>query len=323
MTRAPLSVAVTLVLSACLEPRVSDEVSSAGQILPAGTVLPSLDEDPVLGPQIEAADGFEGTIPLLTGFAGGRPVRWWDFGPAPDHAAPLYVLVRRGTDGNLAPIGHPAIVGRIPGDEGYTPFWALTFVEVTAAYADQVIPSVAAMQEARELGLLERPDGQDLNVNCPIVAADVRLEVGEGRAPIAPPGTFYYEGRAGRYFEFGPTPLAEDGVSVPIGELYVVRREGGEPLSEPERRVDMTGDGDLRDTNDVFGDAVTPLLRVVSVTVKSGTKLVDTSGDQEISDVNARADLFDDAGGAVAATVVAFEPTTRVVNAQLAPEATP
>jgi hypothetical protein len=318
--RSPLP-ALLIVVAGCLEPRVSDEVPEDDLILPAGRVVPSLDDDPVLGPQIASADGVEGLIPLLSGFAGGKAVRWWNFGPAPDHAAPLYVLVRKNSDDTFSSIGHPTIVDRVPGDAGYSPFWAIWFVEVTSFYSGQLITSVQAMQYAREEGLLGKPIPQGINVNCPVVAKGVLLQIADDQPGIAADRPFYYEGRLGHYFDFGASALGSDGVTVPETTIYVLRHEGGEPVSEPARLVDMTGDGDLRDTNDIL-TGVGPLARVVEVTVTSGSKLIDRSGDQSSSELRSQTDLFLD-GLPVTSHVVAYRPTDMLWNAQLAPEVTP
>jgi hypothetical protein len=315
-----------LLLVSCLEPRVSDDVDRSHLILPAGSPVPALDEDPILGPRIAAQDGVEGVVPLLSGFAAGLPVRYWDFGPAPALAVPLYVLMARGAGGELAPVGHPAIIGQIPGDPGYSPFWAIFAVEVTAAYAGELLVSVSALQEARGRGLVGRPEARGLVVNCPVVAGDVLLEVADGRPPVPPAGRFYYEGREGRYFELGATGV--EGVEMPSADAYVLRREGGEPLSEPLRGVDMTGDGDLRDTNTIFAAwrgaaGYTPLARLVQVVVAAGTRSIDTSGDDRTADLRARDDLFTDAGVPVAGTVVAHQTTAALLNLPQAPEATP
>ncbi|HTM22520.1 MAG TPA: hypothetical protein VL172_18490, partial [Kofleriaceae bacterium] len=96
-------------------------------------------------------------------------------------------------------------------------------------------------------------------------------------------------------------------------------REGGEPLSEPARGVDMTGDGDLADSNDVFalppGDAGgTPLCRTVSVTVPTDYGSSDTYADDGMADATDAGDLFDGDGVPIAGAVIAYQATDELRN---------
>jgi hypothetical protein len=52
---------------------------------------------------------------------------------------------------------------------------------------------------------------------------------------------------------------------------------------------------------------------VISVTVPSGVRAIDTTGDQTQSDLRSASDLFS-GGKPVAGTVLAYEPTTRIFN---------
>lgn len=313
--RRPVALAATL-LTACLGPQVSDELGFDGLVLPAGSTVPSIEDDPALAAQIAANDGVGVTIPLLTGFVAGQPTRYWDLGPAPDFAAPIFILTHD-VGGTALELPHPPIIDAIPGDEGYSPYWNTFRVAVSAAYAGEVIPSVAALDEARASGLVGAPRLKPMNVNCPVIPASVTVEDG-GDPQLAPRrATFYYRGRVGTYLDFGATPLAADNVTVPTTDLFVLRREGGEPLSEPARGVDMTGDGDTRDSNNVFArprsDAAwSPLCREIPVTVVSTTKSIDSSNDEDIADLRSAAQLF--SGGVPTAAVVAVGAEARRFN---------
>jgi hypothetical protein len=292
-------------------------VQPAGLVLPSGTPVPSLYDDDAEAAQIAASDGVPDLIPLISAFADGGPIGYWDFGPAPAFAAPLFVLSMRDAGGNLVPLGVPTIVGVIPGDAGYSPFWLKSVVEVTDKYQGQVIASVAALNEAVTLGLVKPPQLTDVNIDCPIVHAGAQLDGGAGAAPIAPAGRFYYEGLEGRYFDFGPAG-PNDAAGVPPAKLYRLTRLGGLPLSEPARHVDMDGDGDTNDTNDIFAavgaDARrSALCQIVNVTVPASTASIDTTHDATKADLRAESDLF--VGGApVAKNVLAYDVTTTLVN---------
>jgi hypothetical protein len=309
-----------VVVAACLGPQVSDEVVTPGLILPSGTDVPSIYDNSKEARQIDDNDGVDGVVPLLSGFSGGAPVSFWDFGDAPSFAQPLYVFYKRNAQNELDPIAHFPVIGNVPGDPGYSPFWLKTVVEVTGAYNGEIFTSVLAIQAGVTAGLLQKPQRTGTFINCPVVGKDVLLDVG-GATPMAPAGRFYYDGMVGAYFDFGPGTLIEDTVLVPEQNEYLLRREGGEPLSEPIRRADMDGDGDTRDTNDIFS-GVTPLCHEVAVTVPAETSAIDTTKDQTLSGVRGEADLFDRNGetiAPIAGKVVAWAVTERRWNCPVQP----
>src|SRR5262249_17904451 len=112
--------AVLLVLAGCLGPQVSDSVSQPQLVLPAGANVPLIDTSDD-GEESEATDGVAGTVPLLSGFAEGRPVLFWNFGPVPTHVSPLSRLVRT-SGGTTTRLPHPQIFTAVPGDIGYSPY---------------------------------------------------------------------------------------------------------------------------------------------------------------------------------------------------------
>jgi len=199
----------------------------------------------------------------------------------------------------------------VPGDSAYSPFWSMFTVPVTDSYRGELIPSLAALEEAQRIGIVGAAEQTDTFANCPVVADDVRLDLGPGQPPLAPiPG--FYRGLTVSYIDFNavvgqvPQPLLADGVHMPIGDLYTVGREGSAIVSEPVRGVDITGDGDLADTNDVLAIATSndsPLRRVIEVTAPrigapgEDVALIDTTGDQAMSDVRAIEDMFTVSGG--------------------------
>lgn len=283
--------------SGCLEPRVSDELPTPGLLLPAGSEVPSITSDPALAAQVDQNDQVDRRVPLSSGFVGGGQVLFWDFGSAPDNSAPLIFLREPQEDDSIVLLPHPPILDVIPGDPNYTPFWAVWHVDVTELYAGEVIPSLLALQEAQELGLVEMPEQRLAYLNCPVVHPDVRVEVGAGNDDVAPSPAFY-RGVQVDLVNFAFRPLLEDLTHVPVAELYVLRREGGDPLSELTRGVDMTGDGDTNDSNNVFqfargDDPYTPLSRIVSVTVPANYMSIDSYSDEALADATNDEDLFD------------------------------
>jgi len=296
----------------CIGPQVGDTLAPSGDIVPAGTAIPPIDGDDAA--LIAMHDNVDGVVPRLSAFAAGAPTHVWDFGPAPAFAAPIYVVVQRMPDGTLMRLSHPPIVGVIPGDPGYSPFWSEFALVVTDAYAGELLTSSTAIEEAERDGLIEAPKPQPIGFDLPIVAGDVRLDVGTA-TPLAPGVTMYYEHHTLTAFDFGDVPITAE-VKVPIAAHYVLRRDGQEPLSEPIRHVDLDGDGDIVDSNDVFERAATdpmrsPLCNRIDVAVVASTHSVDNTHDDAMADIEAAPQLF--APGPTAA-VVAFQDTGELAN---------
>ncbi len=304
-------VAACLGLGGCLDPLVDDDVPLQGLVLPAGSPVANAHDTPEIDSQIAQYDGVDGEIPLLSGFANGQPIRYWNFGATPTIAAPIFVVV----DSDGQQIAHNTVVETIPGDQGYSPYWAVFTVEITDLYDGEIMPSIAAIREAETMGLVKTPVRQDFAVNCPAVANGVSLDVGTG-TPEPPHAWFYWQGQRVQYYNFGLMPL-DQGVVVPETPMYVLRREGEEPLSEPTRGIDITGDGDTNDTNNLFtttpaDEAFTPLCRTVNVAVPNSYASIDTSGDQNVADYQTATDVFNP--NPVPGNVVAFEETEQLWN---------
>ncbi len=314
MKRTLYCVFVCAAISGCLEPLVDDSVATNSLGFPTASEVPSVSTDHALSAQIQDADGVDGLVPRISAFAGGKRVFYWDFGLAPQETSPLFYL----SDADLNKLPeHPPIFDTVPGQPGYSPFWTVSLLPVTAAYAGERITSFAEVQRAIDAGLLSAPVETEIISNCPVVHPDVRLEVadGEPRAPIEA----YYRGVRVHVFGFSPTP-EEDGL-VPVADVYALRREGGEPLHEGARRVDMTGDGDTNDTNGIFemgADTTdyTPLWRVVQVVVPADYQSIDSFSDETQADYKSREDMFGPEGTLTprADKIIAYEPTGMLVN---------
>jgi hypothetical protein len=315
---------ICVATSACLDPLTSDDVGLQGLVLPAGSEVPDAHDDPAVDQQIADNDGVEGVVPRISAFAKGQRVHYWDFGATPDFAAPIYVLIERDDQGEVTMLPHNTIVETIPGDAGYSPYWSLFFLEVTDDYQGELITSFAAIEEAQALGLVKAAELSGLAVNCPAVATNVEIEVGGGRGSLAPQSRFFWQGKTVRYYDFGFMPVSA-GTRAAIANLYMLTREGLEPLSEPVRGVDITGDGDTNDSNNVFAlsksdEEYTPLCQVMNVTVPAeepppvgmGLNLIDTSDDETMSDITSSTDLFNP--DPVPGTVISFEQTSFLGN---------
>lgn len=308
-----MKLALILACTGCLGPLTSDDPAPSTAILPPGSAVPALGDDPVAAAKLVANDGLDGTIVRQTAFASFQLVHVWNFGPAPDLAAPLFVLVAPDTTGELVRIPHPTVIEAVPGDPGYSPFWAVFWVEVTGSYNGELLTSFQAIRDAVDAGLVKPPVAQPFAVNCPIAGADITVDVGGGYT-VGPNATFYYLGKTVPYFDFGQMPL--DGAHVPEAIRVVLHREGEDPLSEVLRHVDLDGDGDTTDTNDVLAAAaalapVSPRMREVDVAVVKTTISIDTSHDEAIADVRSLDQLLAPGPTSI---VVSYQPTETYEN---------
>jgi hypothetical protein len=169
-------------------------------------------------------------VPLHSAFAGGREVRYWDFGEGSSSAEPLWQFRRRSGDGSAPqPIAHPDLIDSVPGDEAYSSLRVPYLVYVTERYDGERITSLQALEDALELELVEEPVAMGVAVNWPVVPKATTLEMGEGDAPIVPEPV-YYRGRVATLLRLGGTaenvgvfPLERGSISVP--NAYVLRRQ--------------------------------------------------------------------------------------------------
>ncbi len=201
-----LAAALGLALAGCLDPLVDDAPTTSVHILPPGSTVPRVDTDAELVHQIAVHDGLDdgpladamGVIARKAGMAGGVAVNYWSFGPATKIGAALYVLV----DGSGAPIDHPWLFDAMPGDPGYSAIRRIQHVTVTAAYRGEVLPTVRALADAIELGLVLEPVSTGLWLDAPVVPPGTTLDVGTDLPP-APPREVIANGYRVDAFVFG------------------------------------------------------------------------------------------------------------------------
>lgn len=194
--------ALALVLcSGCVDPLVEDTPGYSRFVLPQGSAVPSLYDDPVSSGKLAAAnktaafDPKPGALAPASGFANGESVRYWELGNlARLTAINAYQLVRCVPEGPPQPVEHALIVDSVPGDSDYSPFRLLQWLCVTAKYQNQIIPSFDAVDDAIALGLVEQPRSSDppTYLNQPVLPTGVTV----GSAGPAGTGTSYYRGKA-------------------------------------------------------------------------------------------------------------------------------
>ncbi|MFM2420673.1 MAG: hypothetical protein RL385_5396 [Pseudomonadota bacterium] len=163
----------------CLDALTSDTPGYSTHVLPAGAEVAKSAADPSLARRIDQNDSVSsGTAPAKTGYANGNAVSYWELGAAKTAPAPMYELVP--CDANGIPLQgkrvlHPRIVDTAPGDSDYTQLWAVTPVCITQFYGGEILSSVTALEDAREMGLVRDAAKPTASMYRPLVADGVTL----------------------------------------------------------------------------------------------------------------------------------------------------
>ncbi len=307
MSRSPRAPALSLLLglglAACLDPLVDDARDPRASFGPADVdpaTIPHVEDDPGLADRVAS---FPRAVPYLRGFADGEEVRYWNVpGPNARFVAPMYVVV--GLDGT--PVGAP-VIDVLPGDRGYSPWWRQHVVQVTEAWAGERLWSREAIEAATRLGLVREPVATEVIVSCPVVARDVRVEVG-GAEPVAPT-LVWYRGRRAHWLRFS----GEE--ALPVGEramsafpVYVFQRvDQAAPIYELVAGVDLDRDGVVDHSNNVFAGGLgsarySPLWTLALVRTSADFPSIDTAADPADGrgpGYTAEADFFDADRGAL------------------------
>ncbi len=244
-------------------------------------------------------------------------------------------------------VGRP-VFATMPGEVDHSPFWQVWVVRVPDDYEPDELKSVfgiqqAAVQERVVVEAAVTDHGGDVGpaeviVHCLMVLEGTVLEgngddlVGRPGEPsqAVPPRTGWHRQYRVNVFDFidtegvfAPNPNSESVPVMPDANLFRFQRDcaGGsaspvcdasdtdeEVVSERDVEVDLNGDGDLRDSNDIIGGfpgaepgadpwetAYSPLWRIKVVRVPAehdaDVALIDTTGDQALSDARSVADL--------------------------------
>lgn len=261
--------------------------------------VPFVESDPALATQLRDSDALEGDQPRFTAFANGENVRYWALPGDTRAPARAYQLCTTLSAAGCAPAPHPLVLETLPGEPGYTPFVRLERVLVRRSGMGRHFPSFDAVSEGVRRGLLEAPQDSGRYTHVVVVGDDVRLEVDQD--VYAAPTRVYARGFQVTAFDFTETHGARllEESDVPVRNVYVLRRSGEAlPISEPMRELDLTGDGDQRDSSNIFGVDLddfdyTPLWQVVQVEVSDAYQGIDTFGDQGQSDYREAHDMFD------------------------------
>jgi hypothetical protein len=288
-----LALALLVLLSACLE-RADEETGYSAHVLPKDTRIPDSADDEILTMRIANNAGASGPmVELHTGFAAGIEVQYWDFGPSTSSVEPVWIFERDGE-----PVDHPPLVDSLPGDDAYTPFRAVYKVEVADSYGGERITSLAALEDAIELGLVREPEGTGQYVSWPILPPDFALER-PGQEPL---GTreLFCKGHIAHYVPLAEPQPFERSVSASTAYSLRLQHEGA-ALEEPALGADLNEDGDQLDSNVIFDvgrDPASGLWMPIEITVPSDyvfgayRATTDLFGENEMGDPVAVPDAF-------------------------------
>jgi hypothetical protein len=290
-------------LLGCLERAGPGRPGYSAELRDSRDKIPSLESDELLANQVDGDDGIElDQTALRTGFAAGEQVYFWDLGSTALRAAslePLWTFRRRARGGTDEQVDHPDLIDSVPGDDNYSPLRARFIVYVTGTYGGERIPSLRALEDAIELGLIEEPAPADHFVHRPVALQTARLPTPDG-GELAPEPV-YYRGMVAHQFRLGGDD--ERVRPIPMGplrtpNLYLLRRRNqSSPIDEAAMGSDLDGDGDQNDTNVVLSVAADDPLN-------SGlwTELqVTVSPSYAFGDSTQESDLFMREGGALEA----------------------
>ncbi len=267
-------VALALVFSVgCLDPLVSDEPGYSRLVLPAGSKVPSADDDADLNGRIDAYDGVDAPlVDLRSGFADGNEVHYWDFGAANGKAVPGFYLTECDAAGAPRAGGrieaHPMLWDSVPGDKDYSPLRALQAVCVTADYAGELITSLSALDDAIDIGIVGEPREAQVWVNCPVVAKGVSLDVG-GTSPVKADDV-YYRGQRIHCLDFSSEEGEFSTETKPtVANVYELTRRGdSQNVRVVFSLVPRTAQGQR-------APDYSPLWKIVKVTLASDVALED------------------------------------------------
>lgn len=271
-------------------------------VLPSTAMVPKTADSLELLTQIQFNDGLVDATLLAnnnvivrgTGKSNGTTVRFWHFGPfAVDTysiLAPVYYLgkVEGGVFTPLA--NHLPILDTLPGDLRYSALRRVVNVPVTAKYAGEKITSLAAINEAIELGLVGDPEVDGRWVNMPVVLPGTKLEVGPGNVSIQAKAV-YARGYQADAFELGThgvgrQPLRLGIVDIRQASFLITGVPTGSPPIIPT----------IPDTQPVFQMAIptvppvldppapnyTPLCQDITVKLADGVTPADITSDAQL-----------------------------------------
>ncbi len=285
-----MPVTVSIFLAGCLEP-------SPEEVLPFDVFVGDDVDAPAFSelPDFESrVDQFTQRIDYLRGFAEGRPIWYWNVDGANSRViAPALFIVDESGERRQAPI-----IDSLPGDLGYSPWWRVIEYQVTSAWNGEVFTSRASVDAGARAGLLEGPVETSEVLNAPVSLPEVTAD--DGMQISVRTSTVWYRGAVGRWVPFNQDFRLPTGVrQMPTLPKYIFQRiDEALPIYEFIAGVDLNGDNELNDSNNVFAvdvtsDDYTPLWFAASVRTTPDYESIDTSPIDRAVGLSAEAEFFD------------------------------
>ena len=259
-------------------------------------------------PDYEAReDQFTRNVEYLRGFAEGSPIWFWSVdGANSTLIAQAFFIVDASGDRVQRPV-----IDVLPGDPGYTPWWRMIMYTVTDLWNGEVFTSRAAVDAGQRAGLLDGPNVTDRIVNAPVAVPGVRAN--DGVQTAVRTSTLWYRDAAAHWIPFNQNTRVDPGErNMPMLPVYVLRRiQQTIPLDEFGSGVDLTGDGRLNDSNNIFAaapgsPAYTPLWFRSSVRTAPDYVSIDTNPPDRNVGLTAETDFYDRASGQIISEQVLF-----------------
>lgn len=195
----------------------ANTITSAEEVLNSGyeqTVPGVLVNCPIVPAGSTLAEGGN----LTQGWYKGQEVYYFDFAQDTVSTAPIYAFITGFNENNEPQFveGQQNIIDVIPGDEGYSAFWHVNFVQVPADYEAN---SITSAEEVLAAGFDITPS--DLVVNCPVIRTDEAMAMAEGE---------------------GEAMMAGDEAAMAEGEGEAMMAEDEAAMAETEDGAMMAGD---------------------------------------------------------------------------------
>ena len=249
----------------CLEPQTDDQAGYSRNLLPSGATVKSGATDTIISRKVDMGDAVSmGKATPKPAWAAGHAVKYWELGVARGTALPAFQLARcddKGVPLENGVLDHPMLVDAIPGDADYTQFWGIYYACVTPAYRGELVPSLLALNDAYEMGLLKEPTEPLAWKHCPLVSDGVVLE--EAPEDLGWTRTAFYRGYALSYIDFGlqGSVVASMGRTVSTGNVYELVKQGS---TKVERVVFASAAFNEDGTR---SDKYTPVWTIVNVVI--------------------------------------------------------
>jgi hypothetical protein len=239
--------------ASCLHPLADDTVDPAHffgdpNIDPA--TAPHVEDDPTFKTNVQQ---FSSAVAYLDGYADGQKIWYWNINGIQTNFISQFYEIQT-PDGKL--VGR-RIIDAIPGQTGYTPWWRRVILTTTSKYNKERIWSRDAVDAAIQAGLLEQAQITTEVYDCPVALRGTQIPVDLADTKATTEWVWYRNMRVDWIMFTNPIQVPEMVKEMPVFPVYVLKRvDQAQPIYELLDDTDLNGDGDLKDTNNVFASNI-------------------------------------------------------------------